>query len=332
MTSEPRDIGDLLAQRAARTPEKMFLFSEPDGRQFTYAEFSAAVNRAATLLAARGITKGDVVSLLMPNSAEYIIGYFACWRLGALAGPVNSLLKEHEIEFVMNNSEAKAILVHSEFQERVENISSQLTHLQAIITFDDEEKATREFEGYAGLRPAGTPEACVPDDDAIIIYTSGTTGKPKGCLLTHGNLIANARQISQWLGFTKADRLLTIMPLFQMNAVSVTTLSALYAGGSTVVSPRFSASRFWQLVSDYRITSFGSVATMLSMLLATYPEGVPAGLDASRLRFAMCGSAPVPAEVLRRFEEAFNCLVVEGYGLSESTCRSTFNPPAERRR
>src|SRR5439155_8150144 len=118
------------------------------------------------------------------------------------------------------------------------------------------------------------PTAAIgPDDDAIIIYTSGTTGKPKGCLLTHGNLIANARQISQWLGFTKADRLLTIMPLFHMNAVSVTTMSALYAGGSTVVSPKFSASRFWQIISDYQITSFGSVATMLSMLLTTYPDG-----------------------------------------------------------
>ncbi len=122
------------------------------------------------------------------------------------------------------------------------------------------------------------------------------------------------------------------MPLFHMNAVTVTTASALYAGGSTVVSPRFSASRFWQIVSDYGVTSFGSVATMLSMLLAKYPEGVPEGLDATRLRFAMCGSAPVPAEVMRRFEERFECLVIEGYGLSESTCRSTFNPPDARRR
>ena len=199
MTSEPRNIGDLLEQRVARTPDRAFLLSEADGRQFTYAEFSAAVNRGATMLAAHGIQKGDVVSLLMPNSAEYIIGYFACWQLGALAGPVNSLLKEHEIEFVMNNSEAKAILVHSEFQERVEEIRSRLPHLQSIITFDDEREACA---GYAGLRRAGswldsdeenkgTPEACVPGDDAIIIYTSGTTGKPKGCLLTHGNLIAN---------------------------------------------------------------------------------------------------------------------------------------------
>jgi len=117
-----------------------------------------------------------------------------------------------------------------------------------------------------------------------------------------------------------------------MNAVSVTTMSALYAGGSSVVSPKFSASRFWQIISDYQITSFGSVATMLSMLLTTYPEGVPAGLQTEQLRFAMCGSAPVPAETIKRFEETFHCLVIEGYGLSESTCRSTFNPPDENRR
>jgi long-chain acyl-CoA synthetase len=112
----------------------------------------------------------------------------------------------------------------------------------------------------------------------------------------------------------------------------VTTVSALYAGGSTVVSPKFSASRFWEIISDHQVTSFGSVATMLSMLLSTYPEGVPKGLKTDQLRFAMCGSAPVPAEVLKRFEETFHCLVIEGYGLSESTCRSTFNPPDERRR
>src|SRR5205085_1790346 len=195
----------LLEQRVARTPDRLFLLSEADGRQFTYAEVSAAVDRAAGMLKAHGIRKGDVVSLLMPNSAEYIIGYFACWQLGALAGPVNSLLKEHEIEFVMNNSEAKAILVHSEFQERVEEIRSRLPHLQSIITFDDEREATREA-GSADILSADLgksrqdacapgDEACVPGDDAIIIYTSGTTGKPKGCLLTHGNLIANARQI-----------------------------------------------------------------------------------------------------------------------------------------
>ncbi|HSQ25450.1 MAG TPA: long-chain fatty acid--CoA ligase [Pyrinomonadaceae bacterium] len=330
------NLGELLETRVRATPDKPFLFSEADGRSFTYAAFSGAVDRAARMLSVQGIAKGDVVSLLMPNSAEYIIGYFACWKLGALAGPVNSLLKGHEIEFVMNNSEAKAILLGSEFRARVEHIKNELPHLRSIITFDDEAEATREFAGHARFQHAsgksGRQDACVPDDDAIIIYTSGTTGKPKGCLLTHGNVIANARQISQWLNFTENDRLLTIMPLFHMNAVSVTTMSALYAGGSTVVSPKFSGSRFWNIISDYQITSFGSVATMLSMLLHIYPDRVPEGLKTDQLRFAMCGSAPVPAEVMRKFEEAFNCPVIEGYGLSESTCRSTFNPPDERRR
>ena len=319
MTTEPRSIPELLRRRVAAAPDKVFLFSEADKRQFTYREFETAVVRAAGMLAAQGIGKGNVVSLLLPNGVEYIVAYFACWWLGAIAGPVNGHLKAQEIEYVVLNSEAKLMLVNSEFLSKVEGSGVPL------VVFDDESEATRGFDGDRTDQITG-------EDEAIIIYTSGTTGKPKGCLLTHCNVIANARQISKWLGFTESDRLLTMMPLFHMNAVSVTTMSALYAGGSTVVSPKFSASRFWEIISDYQITSFGSVATMLSMLLSTYPDGVPAGLKTDQLRFAMCGSAPVPAEILRRFEETFNCLVVEGYGLSESTCRSTFNPPDERRR
>ena len=319
MTMEPRNIPELLRQRAAASPDKVFLFSEADKRQFTYREFEAAVWSVAAMLVAHGIGKGDVVSLLLPNSAEYIIAYFACWELGALAGPVNGQLKAQEIEYVVENSEAKLMLVSSAFLAKVETIPIPR------VVFDSVSEVGHGFDGPR-------TDQIKQEDEAIIIYTSGTTGKPKGCLLTHGNIIANARQISEWLGFTKKDRLLTIMPLFHMNAVSVTTMSALYAGASTVVSPRFSASRFWEIISEYQITSFGSVATMLSMLLSTYPDGVPEGLKTDQLRFAMCGSAPVPAEILRQFEETFNCLVVEGYGLSESTCRSTFNPPDERRR
>ena len=315
MSLEAQNIPELLQQRAAAAPDKIFLLSEADRRQFTYSEFEAVVRRVAGMLAANGVRKGDVISLLLPNSVEYVIAYFACWHLGALAGPINSLLKTQEIEYVMSNSEAKVLLIASEFVPRIEN--------KNFIVFDDVNRIEAESIGQA-------PVDC--NDEAIIIYTSGTTGKPKGCLLTHGNVIANARQISTWLGFTETDRLLTLMPLFHMNAVSVTTMSALYAGGSTVVSPKFSASRFWQIISDFQITSFGSVATMLSMLLSTYPDGVPPGLNTQQLCFAMCGSAPVPAEVMKRFEETFNCLVVEGYGLSESTCRSTFNPPDQRRR
>ncbi len=323
----PSDLRALVEMRAAEKGGETFLFSEADARTWTYAEFDRAINRTANLLRSHGIAKGDVVSLLMPNGAEYIIAYFACFKIGALAGPVNSLLKAEEIRYVVDNSEAKLMLAgNADFSLHERKALASIPTLRHIIVFDDEAAATKDQSDVLEKIELNK------NDDAIIIYTSGTTGKPKGCLLTHGNLLANARQISEWLCYTEKDRLLTIMPLFHMNAVSVTTMTPLYAGGSTVVSPKFSASRFWQIVSDYAITSFGSVATMLSMLLQKYPEGVPEGLHAEQLRFAMCGSAPVPAEVMKKFEETFNCPVIEGYGLSESTCRSTFNPPDANRR
>lgn len=331
------NLRQLLEQRVAEYGAKLFLFSEADGREWSYEEFDSAANRTANMLRSRGISKGDVVSLLMPNSAEYIIAYFACWKIGAIAGPVNSLLKAEEIAWVVGNSESKIILLT---EPPMLNDSGYPG--VPFVNFSNADEATAGFPDTLDAVDLGT------DDDAIIIYTSGTTGKPKGCLLTHGNLIANARQISDWMRFGPDDRLLTIMPLFHMNAVSVTTMTALYAGGSTVVSPKFSASRFWEIIEKYQITSFGSVATMLSMLLAKAEPPASAGgsdladrstpgastnaTSSNSLRFAMCGSAPVPAEILRRFEETFNCLVIEGYGLSESTCRSTFNPPNEGRR
>ena len=347
------NVRQLLEEQASACSGEVFLISEADERQWTYSEFNTAVNRTANLLLANRISKGDVVSLLLPNSAEYIIAYFACWKIGALAGPVNSLLKKEEIEWVVGNSEAKLMLVGSDLWH---NVSFEGGLKPPAISAEPTGPVPPADAGGTDLCPQIVfdnvviadefPDTLDPveldsDDDAIIIYTSGTTGKPKGCLLTHGNLIANAKQISEWMNFTEEDRLLTVMPLFHMNAVSVTTMTALYAGGSTVVSPKFSASRFWDIIEKYQITSFGSVATMLSMLLSKEQLAVSNQQDpkskiqnpkSESLRFAMCGSAPVPAEVLKKFEETFGVLVIEGYGLSESTCRSTFNPPNEDRR
>ncbi|MBK9216861.1 MAG: AMP-binding protein [Chloracidobacterium sp.] len=350
MAERKENVRKLLETRVLQHGDKPFLFAAEDDRSWTYRNFDRAVGQTANMLRANGIRKGDVVSLLLTNSPEYIIAYFACWTIGAIAGPVNSLLKAEEIAWIVNNSGSKLLLVDGEHVRsphvsKGSTITTQglpETALPPIVLFDDVKTATGTFAD--DLEPVDIQT----DDDAIIIYTSGTTGKPKGCLLTHGNLIANARQIAEWMGFGPDDRLLTVMPLFHMNAVSVTTISALYAGGSTVIAPKFSASRFWDIIEKYQITSFGSVATMLSMLLAksepppsgggqfpapdstNWPPAHAGGSDS--LRFAMCGSAPVPVEVLAKFEQTFGVLVIEGYGLSESTCRSTFNPPNEDRR
>src|ERR1041385_8964785 len=169
MTTEPKSIPELLKQRVAASPDKIFLVSEADQRQYFYKEFKAAVMRTARMLAAKGVGKGDVVSLLLRNSVEYIIAYFTCWQIGALAGPINSLLKSQEIAYVISNSEARALLVNSEFLPLIETIRDELMSLEAIITFDNEADATR---GYSSDTEAATEVDL--DHEAIIIYTSGT--------------------------------------------------------------------------------------------------------------------------------------------------------------
>ena len=342
----------MLEAQVERSPDKEFLFVESDWRVLTYREFDEEVNRAARLLGSLKVAKGDRVSLLLTNRPEYLIFYFACFKIGAWAGPVNAMLKPREIEFVVSDSEAGTLVTQSDLYPGVAEACARLASLRDVIVIEEggqwgvvgggpmarsdpprvesvRQATEQNLSSAAHVLPAA---AISRDDEAVIIYTSGTTGNPKGVLLTHGNLLANARQIAEWLGLGEEDRSLMIMPLFHVNALMTTGLAALWAGASIVLAPRFSASRHWETIARYGVTYFGSVATMLSLLNQTYPDGMPQGLDASRLRFALCGSAPVPVEVMRRFESLFRCPVIEGYGLSESTCRSTFNPTDGRRR
>src|SRR5581483_3535895 len=322
------DIRAALIHQGQTIPERPFLFSEPDGRSYTYKEFVDSVMRISSLLVRLNVKKGDKVSLLLQNSAEYVLAYFACFAIGAVAGPVNSHLKSEEIEFVLNNSESVVLVTESLYWPRVVEIREQLKSLRDVVITDATIKGTHSWQEALTDKPGDLPNVDLdPYDEAFIIYTSGTTGKPKGVLLTHRNLLANAEQIASWLGITETDRMLCIMPLFHVNAVMVTMLTPFSVGGSMVVMPKFSASRHWEVVDKYRVTSFGSVATMLAMLNQRHQDGVPQGMDLSCVRFALCGSAPVPVPVMEEFERKFGVLVVEGYGLSECACRATFNPP-----
>lgn len=343
----PENLRELLETQVERSPDKEFLFLESTGRVFTYRAFDDEVNRAAGTLHSVGVRKGDRVSLLLTNRAEYLIFYFACFKIGAWAGPVNALLKPQEIAFIISNSEAQTVVTQPDLLAPLDEARKRLSSLRSVIVVEDDGEWSvvsgqpEEHKLTTGHLPLTTgrnpePRTLNPElstgDEAVIIYTSGTTGKPKGVLLTHGNLISNAQQIAEWLYLTEDDRALMIMPLFHVNALMTTAMAALWVGGSIVLAPRFSASRHWETISRYGVTYFGSVATMLSMLNHSYPQGVPEGLDVGRFRFALCGSAPVPVGVLKTFESLFNSPVIEGYGLSESTCRSTFNPIDERRR
>jgi acyl-CoA synthetase (AMP-forming)/AMP-acid ligase II len=149
-------------------------------------------------------------------------------------------------------------------------------------------------------------------------------------MLTHWNLLSNAAAIARWLRLGAADRVLTVMPLFHANAIVIGLVTPLLAGGATVIAERFRTATFWASVARHRATTAGTVPTMLALLLGL-PD-VPPPADRASLRLLLTGSAPVPADLLLAFEARFGVPVIEGYGLTECTCRATFNPVDGRRR
>src|SRR5437762_1689631 len=195
------NLRELLEQQVERYEEKPFLFVESDGRVFTYREFDREVNRLAALLTALGTRKGDRVSLYLTNSVEYFIAYFACFQLGAWAGPVNAMLKPQEIEFIVSNSEASVVLTQPDLYDHLAAVRDRLPLVRHVIVVsggssgqwpvasgqkraasgesaraieNDEEPPADNHQLATGHWPLATD--LVTDDEAVIIYTSGTTG------------------------------------------------------------------------------------------------------------------------------------------------------------
>ena len=275
---------------------------------------ASRVDARARALVAAGVRPGDRVALLVPNSLACAESLLAAAVAGAAAVPINLRWTAGEVDRLLADAEPRVLLAT---EDRVRALG-RLEHCPAVLPPD------------AILATGPARPAIGPDEPALILYTSGTTGRPKGAMLTHRNLLSNARVIAEWLRLGPTDRFLTVMPLFHANAIVLGLLTPLLAGGSTVVAERFRAPAFWASVERHRPTTTGMVPTMLAMLLGLPEPPVP--MSRSSLRFLLTGSAPVPADLLLAFEERFGVPVIEGYGLTECTCRATFNPVDGRRR
>ena len=305
---------DLVAARADVAPERAALVDAASGVPCSGAELHRRVTRRRHALYAAGIRPGDRVALLLPNAPSTIELLLAIASLGAAAVPINLRWRADEVDHLLADA-APALLVAD--RERLESLGP-LPHRPRTLAPD-----------AVGRAPTAHLPAPAGADPALILYTSGTTGRPKGAVLTHRNLLANAHAIVAWLGLGREDRVLTVMPLFHANAIVIGTICPLLAGGATLVADAFHASTFWSLARRLRPTTAGTVPTMLSLLLAR--ADVPPDATAS-LRFLLTGSAPVPAELVTGFAARFALPVLEGYGLTECTCRATFNPTDGRHR
>ncbi|MEW5922338.1 MAG: class I adenylate-forming enzyme family protein [Bacillota bacterium] len=333
-------LRQLLAARCAQYPVKTFLLDPLKKIEYSYAAFQGKVNAVSNLLWRMGIRKDDKVSLLMPSTPEFLWSYLGIMQLGAVACPVNLHLKENELAHIINNSDSVALFLTADFVETALHLQAEGgSKLTLLLWQGAGERETYHYSRplidvrtllvreKAVLRPEVSEIPLDPDDVAQLIYTSGTTGRPKGAMLTHHNLIIDAHWIAARYSLQEQDRAMCIMPLFHINGQVVTVITPLYHGGSIVLPERFSVTNFFPDIIDYGVTYTGTVATMLSMLLNRID---PVDMhERSKLRVVFCGSAPVPVEVQAAFERAFKVPVIEGYGMTETACRSTFNllPP-----
>jgi acyl-CoA synthetase (AMP-forming)/AMP-acid ligase II len=317
LRTEVRSLPELLATRAGEIGEERFVRDAQ--REWTYGEFAGRVAEVAAGLRELGVQRGDVVGVILPNSPHYLEAWWAILWLGATFNPVNPALTAREAAGILADSGASLVVCTPETAAGLEQHREELPTLREIVAAPGADPA-------APLRGRGSladPAAIEPGEIASFVYTSGTTGRPKGAMLTHGNLLTNAWQLGEPLPVGRRDTMGMVLPLFHVNAQVVTTVIPMFLGAQVAMWERFSASQFWAEVARFEPVTFSSVPTMLAALL--HAPGAEAA-ETNTLRFVICGAAPLSPALFRRFEERFGLRIMEGYGLTEGTCCSTINP------
>ncbi len=310
-------LNDLVESQASQWGDKTFvLFKE---EQATFNQLAERSRRVANGLAKLGLGKGDKVAVLLPNCLEFLYSFFGITRLGAVIVPINPLLKGAEIAYIVDNSDAAAIITCDRFIERVLAIKADCPKLKEIVSVGDAAE-TIPFRTLLEAPDSGDLPTVTEDDEAAIVYTSGTTGKPKGAVLTHGNYVADTEMLLKAVEVFPEDRFLCILPLFHVNAQVVTTLCPLSSGASMILLEGFVPRGFLPALAKYEATSFSAVPTVYAVL-NSFPDAEQ--YDLSHLRFCISGAAPLPVEVVKEFERKYKAFTIEGYGLTEGTCASS---------
>jgi long-chain acyl-CoA synthetase len=291
-----------------------------DDLEFTFAELDDAAARVATLLAQAGVEPGDRVGVMLPNTPAFAIAFYGIMYRGAVAVPMNPLLKAREVSYYLSNSGAKALFATPAFADEAAAGAAEAGAQCWLV--DD----AGLMKLIADLPAQDSPVERDDDDVAVILHTSGTTGKPKGAMLTHGNLSRNCDVSVRTLVETASDDVVMgCLPLFHVFGLTCGLNGAVLAGATLTLIPRFDPRKALEVMERDGVTVFEGVPTMYSALLSVADE---ASREATRsLRTCVSGGAALPVQVLTDFEKAFGCTVLEGYGLSESSPAAAFNHP-----
>jgi len=320
---------EVLAHHAKVIPDKTAYFM--DDRKINFYRVKLKVDTFARFLEFIGIQKGDRIALVVANSLEFIVSFLAAGRLGAVVVPVNTFLKEDEIAFILNDSNAKLLISSAKFAKNTENMIKK-TSVEKIVWEGDRKELNENnisFNEILSNLESHEKVSYKPDinDLGVIIYTSGTTGKPKGAMLSYKNIFANIYGVSELMKITPKDRFIVYLPMFHSFTLTVTVLMPLFFASPVVIIRS--------------IMPFSNIIKQTLLKRVTIFTGVPDVYNAlskaklpwyfhwfNKVKFYVSGAAALPEDTLKRFKDKFKRgRLLEGYGLSETSPVVSVNLP-----
>jgi long-chain acyl-CoA synthetase len=308
------NLAETVVGPGAQDPEHIAV--RLDDIALNFAALDAASAHLAGLLAAHGIGPGDRVGIMLPNLPHFPVCYYGALRRGAIVVPMNVLLKRREVAYYLADSGARLLFAWEGFAEEAQAGAAEAGAECVIV----------ELAGFAQLVGAASPEPEIvdrdPEETAVLLYTSGTTGQPKGAELTHANLVSNAQGARDLFGKNEDAVCLAALPLFHSFGQTCVMNATLGGGGTITLLPRFEPAKTLEVIQRDRVNVFQGVPTMYGALLHLPERG---DYDVSSLELCSSGGSAMPLELLRGFEEAFGCIILEGYGLSETSPVASFN-------
>ncbi len=321
-----------LQQSASLYPDRpAIIYEDPSEGQepaaWTYRDLDQKSDRLAAALVSLGVAKGDRVAYYIQNSPELIAGFYGILKAGAVPVPCNVMYQAEELAYHLNDSGARTLLCEANLYPTAQAILHETPVARVIVAGGQVEGQALYWEQVLVEAPALSelPAIDVDRDLALLPYTGGTTGIPKGAMLTHANLVANAVQFRDWFGYEPGGEVfVATLPLFHIGGIAGVMSVPISCGGTIVLFRRFNAERVLRAIQDYRATRFLGVPTMYIALLNHQDAG---NYDLSSLRPSRTSAAPLPKAV----KESFDALVgrdvlVEGYGLTETSPLTHANP------
>lgn len=306
---------------------------KPDGdcvvcgsRRLRYRDVEESADRIAGQLAARGLTAGDRIGLLMGNKAEFVLTLLGILRLGAIAVPMNVREQRTGIDYILGHCEARAVIFDHENAAKIGNRDA-LPAMAFRFSLGGEIDGAESFDALtASCDPAADPKID-EEDTAIILYTSGTTGRPKGVMLTHFNLIHSTMHSHQRMELGESERSLLVVPASHVTGIAAVILPLLHVGGCIVIMREFEARNFVRVAAEERITHATMVPAMynLCLLRADFAQH-----DLSHWRIGGFGGAPMPEITIAKLHEHLPALqLINAYGATETTSPTTILPPGD---